>query len=218
MKCKEVQSLTMDFLYNEISEEDRVDFELHLSRCEECRKEVESLRMTSGILRQWEDEKPVTDIAPVRNNNFRFSRFIGSIINSLHISPRAAAGLAYGLIGIFLLLAVSNTEITLKNGDFSLSMGLFPRPVRQEARDDSYLIEKVDQLLNENIRLTGSLLEQSEKKQRRELAYLVSAVKEELERRRYQDMKLVGYGLNSIQENTNRQIRRIQQAGYSEQN
>jgi hypothetical protein len=209
MKCEQFRSLMMDFLYDEMSEEDRISFNSHLSQCEECRKEVESLRFTSRILRQWEDVDHDINVIPVKDKPLWITRFKDSILNLFSRPRKIATGLAYGFAAIFLLLAIANAEISFKDGDFKLSMGLLPRPEQQENINDLYAQRLVEQILNENIRLTSSLIQESETRQRKELAYILLSLQKDIERQRYQDLNLVGHGLDTIQKNTNQQIQQI---------
>ena len=51
MTCAELKEQTIDFLYGELDQEARRGFDLHLSSCEDCRREVESLGGTLGQAR-----------------------------------------------------------------------------------------------------------------------------------------------------------------------
>lgn len=209
MKCERFRSLIMDFLYDDISEEDRISFNLHLSQCEECRKEVESLKLTSRILRQWEDVDPDINAIPFSYKPSWILRLKNSISGLLPHPRKIAIGLACIFTGIFLLLAIANTEISFKDGNFKLSMGLLSHPARQENPNDLYAQQMVEQLLNENIRLTRSLIQESETRQRKELTYALLILQNDIVHQRYQDMNLIEYGFDSIQKNTYQQIQQI---------
>ena len=53
MDCEQIRTLMMDYLYDELSKDERETFISHIEQCNECRTEVESLKATSGILQQW---------------------------------------------------------------------------------------------------------------------------------------------------------------------
>jgi hypothetical protein len=54
----------------------------------------------------------------------------------------------------------------------------------------------------------SSLLERSETKQRKEMASAILQLRQDFERKRIEDLNLVGFGLNNIEENTFRQFKR----------
>jgi hypothetical protein len=212
MKCEEIRSLMMDYLYNELSEEDRDAFISHLAICHDCRKVAESLKTVSNILQQWEDVDTEINIMPFRDNRSWILRLKDSLSSFLPSPGKMSLGLAYGLAAIFLVLSVASTEISFKDGNFKMSMGFLSRPEQQENQNDLYVQGLIERLFNENIRLTSSLIQENEARQRKVLAYFLTALQKDFERQRYQDLNLVGYGLESIQKSTNKQIQQIDYA------
>ena len=58
MKCDQMHSLMIDYLYDEISDKNRGILESHLATCEKCSAEINTLKSTSKILQKWEDVEP----------------------------------------------------------------------------------------------------------------------------------------------------------------
>ena len=54
----------------------------------------------------------------------------------------------------------------------------------------------------------STLLQQSEARQRKEMASAILQLRQDFETKRIEDLNLVGVGLNNIEQNTVRQLRR----------
>lgn len=209
MRCEQIQALMVEYLYDELSKEDCEVFISHLDQCSECREEVESLKATSGILQQWEDAEHDIRVIVVKEKAFSFVKFKEFLINYLLKPKKFAFGFASAFSVVFLLLALANTEISMNNGNFSMRMGFFDRPEQQVNTGIANSSQLVEELVRENTRLAHSLIQQSEARQQQELAFVLSSFKKDVDLQRYQDLKLIQYGLKDFQKNTYLQFRAI---------
>ena len=66
MKCSDAKILLMDFLYKEISDENKKLLKEHLSTCAACGQEFQSLKDTSKILKKWETKPGVKTCGTVK--------------------------------------------------------------------------------------------------------------------------------------------------------
>ena len=209
MDCEQIRALMMDYLYDELSKVDREVFDSHLVRCSGCREEIESLITTSSLLQRWGEVESDIRVIAVREKYSILSK-LKEFFNYSFIRRRK---LVYGFVcaftAIFLLLALSNTEISRNDGNFNMRMSFFNRPEQQAYTDIANSSPLVEELVRENFQLTRSLIAQSEEKQRNELAYVLSAFKKDIDEQRYQDLNLIKYGFNDLQKNTYQQIRQI---------
>lgn len=209
-RCEEIRALMMDYIYDEMSEEERKVFEFHLNGCPECRDEVESLKKTSGILSEWVEPEPDIRVIAIKERASFFGKVAGSFINGFLNPKRLAFGGVGVLLAIFLFLSITNTEISLNKGNFSMRMSLMKpsKPIQTEASTGNTNLV-VEELVRENYQLTRALIEESEARQEQKLAYVLSSFKKELDEERYQDLNLVQYGFKELQENTYQQVREI---------
>ena len=212
MNCNDLKPLFMDYLYDEISEDDRRLLLAHLARCQSCQAEFDALKKTSNILQQWEDIDPDFNVIMVTEKAPWLTRLKNYITGLLPQPKRIAFGLVYAAVGCFLVLAIANTQISYRQGEFKMSLGLFSKPAQQTSQDDLSTKQVVEKLQQENYYLMSTLLQQSEARQQKEIATAVLQLRQDFERQRVEDLNLVGYGLNNIEQNTSRQI---QQTGRS---
>lgn len=209
MSCKEMRSLLMDFLYEEISAADRELFLGHLATCKSCQQDYIDLRRTSRMLQEWEDVNPDFNFIVV-NEKSHWANYLKDLLAKLIPRPRKLVyGVIGSLVGIFLLLAAANTEISYQSKEFKLRLGLFQKPTSATSSADYLATQRlIEQLQQENYLLMTSLIQQSEARQRKEMASAFIQLRQDIERQRIEDLNLVGLGLDNIERNTYHRIQK----------
>ena len=212
MKCEQMHPLMMDFLYDEISVEDKKILQAHLVKCDKCSQELASLKSTSNILQKWEDIEPDFNLIMVDK---KVNWWEKAKLRFREIFPRPIKigyRFALGFVGLFLLLALANTRISYQQGNFNLTFGIFSRPSPVEEDDiyDARMKKLVESLRNENYYLMKSLIEQSEERQRKEWQASLIQFERNLEQQRINDFNLIGSGLLDIERNTSKKLQRTE--------
>lgn len=208
MKCSDLKPLFMDYVYDEISNEDRSLFLAHLSECQSCQNELAALKQTSNILQRWEDVDPDFNVVMLMDKVSWLNKMKEGLARLFPKSRRLIYGFAYVTVGIFLLLAIANTEISYRKGEFKMRLGLFSKPTAKTTVDDVLTQQLIEKLQQENFYLTSSLIQQSEARQRKELASNILRLKQDFEHQRVEDLNMVGFGLDNFEKNTFRKIER----------
>ena len=197
MKCDDTKLLLMDLMYEEISEENEAMLRKHLSDCVSCREEFESLKNTSGILQKWEDVDPKLNLIFVSDKKSVFS----ALKEKFSFAPKKLAyGFTLGFVTIILLFSLANTEISYKDGDFTLKMGIFKNTTEQPQLSPEIRQALMEQVRKQNVQLLNQMIQQSEQRQRQELAATLAEFSREFNYQRTNDLKLVGAGLNEIEQ------------------
>ena len=194
MKCKDVKILLMDFLYDEISNENKKLLQTHLSFCQTCREEFESLKEASHILQQSEEVESNLNLIFVSETNSIWE----ALKEKFSYSPKKLIyGFAIGFASILLLLSLINTEVNYENGNFSVKISLLPR--QAERHEDAISEEVVVQLQQQNLQLLNTLIQQSEERQRKQLITTLSQFSRDFDNRRATDLRMVGVGMDEIE-------------------
>ncbi|MBD3288335.1 hypothetical protein GF337_05985 [candidate division KSB1 bacterium] len=203
MKCDDTKLLFMDFIYNEISDEDEQVLQNHLSGCVSCREEFQSLKQTSGILRKWEDVDPKLNLIFVSDKKSIF----GAFMDKFSFAPKKLAfGFALGFASIILFFSIANTELSFKDGDFSMKMGLFKTRTEQAQLSPEVQQALLNQLQQQNAQMISEMIRQSEQRQRQELAATLTKFSREFNYQRTNDLKLMGAGLDEIEQKLYQQM------------
>ncbi len=142
MRCDEIKERFVDLLYDERGTPPASpELKAHIDSCPNCRRELDELRELRGVLRGWEDEKPLRPVwipeaqrAPARPR-FSFLRVV------------RYAGIA--ALVVLALLAVSNAEFTRTRDGFSFKTHAFSRDFHSS---DYYTKAEVKKIVKEAIR------------------------------------------------------------------
>lgn len=197
MKCDESKLSLMDFLYDEISAEDKAVLLDHLSKCTLCREEYQSLKATSTALRQVEAVEPNLNLVFVSETKSIWS----GLKDKFSFSPRKIGyAFAFGFVTVLLLFSIMNTEIFYEHGKFSMKMSLLPRKAEAPQQNVFDQEARLVQLQQQNIQYMNTLLSQSEERQRQELMAALRQFSRDFENRRSHDLRLVGAGLDEIEQ------------------
>ena len=177
--------LLIEYLYDEVDDEQRQAVETYLDAHPEKRKELEELRQTRGILAQWEDEEPASQVVFVTDKSRRFSR------TTWRIGVVSALAVAAVLVLMF-----ADFEVGVRDGRFHFAAGRSPtsaEPLVQES-DRPLTVGEFAAIQGEYFDLTRRLIEASELRQRQALMQ----VAEDVEAKRRQDLYYVGRGIQNV--------------------
>ncbi|RMD86237.1 MAG: hypothetical protein D6813_15185 [Calditrichaeota bacterium] len=217
MKCNKDQII--DYLYEELSPQEKAQFEEHLSTCGSCQREVQALTSARNILKALPEEKSNIQII---FEEARVSRFQSAFAWIKQSWPgRILAGFALGLASILVFLALLNFEFTYSEGNFKVRMSLVPRSEKSkemqgETKTDDWNSPVTHKEFvtwqQESLKLVQQMIQASEQRQREAFNSTLTQVARELESRRLQDLRQVERGLEWFQlsnENRFRQTNKI---------
>ena len=186
----------MDFLYDEISDENKKLLQTHLSLCQSCREEFESLKETTQILQQSNEVEPNFNMVFVSETKSIWA----GLKDVISFSPKKIAyGFAIGLVSVLLILSLTNLEITYKNGNYSLKMSIIP--TKTEQQKEIINNEVIAQLQQQNLQLMNTLIQNSEERYRKQLISTLAQFSRDFDSRRANDLQLVGLGLDEVEKN-----------------
>lgn len=105
MKPTDFQRLSIQYLYGELSDEEKSSFEAHLKKCEGCRNELEEMKQTMELLEKLPEVEPAPPIrgavlqyaAAARLKKKTLWEFIGDLISN----HRKAFRFATAIVMIF---------------------------------------------------------------------------------------------------------------------
>ncbi|MDD5544680.1 MAG: hypothetical protein PHX83_16055 [Acidobacteriia bacterium] len=124
MNCQQFKEKTLDFLYEEVSEEERQELTGHVQSCSRCRDEVNSLKLVRNEMAEWKD--PAERAFPVAIPYPSPWSALKQWLVPGEWSWRSAASFAMAA-GFIVLCAFSilGTEIHISNQGFEFRADLF---------------------------------------------------------------------------------------------
>ena len=173
----------MSYLYGEMEEWEKAEFEKELKNSPELQKDLASLKGVSSFMKKWEVEDPKLNMVFVKDKVGVFDR-----IKEMVKVPSFGFG-KYALVGAAaLLLIISLMNLNIEYGDtgFKISAGFFKKSEIDYARLEDILNQKQ----TETLTLVSRLIDASENSTKTDVQKYISNVFYEVQAQRAQDLNL----------------------------
>ena len=205
---KKTEQQLMDYLFDEMTSEERKKFEKKLQGSEELREKLNDLKATQSILSGYSDDlaqnipapKPVLhQIKEDRSSKNSLTRY-GWIA--------AAAVVLIGLfVGLFGAVQFGQTD-----QGYYLTFGNPPVQIEQDGISEEELNQIISQVRTENTLMLNSMVEQIQQEQNAQFNESLTALADYYEERRNRDLMLFTEGLLQLEESTANRIDRTNRA------
>jgi hypothetical protein len=211
MTDKEIKNLFMDYLYDEMSDEQKTEFEKNLDEHPKLKKELEELESTRNLIQAVPMETPshkLVMMAPDRDQMEQNQKSTSS--GFLKRYPGLVTVLAAAACLLIVLMGAAFTDLNMGQNDqgFYLTFGEAPNPQPvQQGMSEQEVREMVDQIREENSILMASMIEQVREQQNEQLEEAISVLTEYYDQRRQQDLRLISEGLTQLEEDTYYRLR-----------
>ncbi|MDR9365503.1 MAG: hypothetical protein RI575_09205 [Balneolaceae bacterium] len=211
MTEKEIKNLFMDYLYDEMSDEQKKEFEKRLEDLPELKKELEELESTKNLIEGVPMETPshkLVMMAPDHNQKEEDQRSTKPVF--LKRYPGLITVLAAAACMLIVLMGAAFTDLNIGQNDqgFYLAFGEAPsiQPV-QQGMSEQEVRDMIDQIRQENSILLASMIEQVQEQQNEQLEEAISVLTDYYDQRRQQDLRLISEGLTQLEEDTYYRLR-----------
>ena len=209
MNEKKARSLFMDYLYDELDAEQRIELETFLENHPDLLEEFNELRETRSMIQNIPIEDPVHQyvvVQPVQENRNSWLSGLKRTLAPQSFFFRSVVGIVFLLISMFLIASVTQFNFETSEAGWSVNFGSQPEIV-QYGYDKEEISEILSVLHQENMIMATALIEEAQIQNEIQLRQAVTAILEYMEEQRNNDLLLVGRGLAEIeQENYYRYI------------
>lgn len=214
MTEKEIKNLFMDYLYDEMSDAQKTEFEKKLDENPKLKKELEELESTKKLIEDVSMETPshkLVMMAPDRNQTGEDQNLTKP--GFLHRYPGLVTVLAAAACMLIILMGAAFMDLKFGQNDhgFYLTFGEVPAP-QAEPVDQGMSEQEVQDLINqireENSLLMASMIEQVREQQNDQLEEAINVLTDYYDQRRQQDLRLISQGITQLEEDTYSRLRR----------
>lgn len=208
MTDQEEKNLFMDYLYDEMDHEQRIEFEKQLEENPELKREFEELKSTKELLQFVPLETPPHKLVMMAPQpDFKKAPKI-----SLRKFPGLATVLtaAACLLVILLTAAFVDLQVGQTGQGFYVNFGGQSLPQQQPGQqglDEGEVREMIEQIRQENSVLLASMIEQIQQQQNEQLEEAINVLTTYYDQRRQQDLMLISEGLSRLEEDTYYRLR-----------
>jgi len=212
MNCEIAKTLFMDFLYDELPETEANALQAHLAVCEVCREELAGLRVARHALQILPPAEPAERLVFSELRGRNWAQWWQQVKTLLPRPAWARAGLAFSAALLLFLVAGSLANLQIKYSAAGLNLSMHLLPPKQEAVPDAAADALLARMRVENMQMVSQMLAQERQEQQRQWQRSLAALARDFDRRRQDDLMLVGQGLQEIQRSTYKQVGQTNQA------
>jgi hypothetical protein len=196
MKCNEIKNKMMEFLFNELSEDENKLIKNHIKSCKECSAELESFNSTVKAMEKWpeiEPEEKMVFVAPKTG----LIENVKKLFQSKSKRPgvlRWTGRLA--VAAIVLAILVFRSEISYYEGQFSLKIGSNQETTLPTSSPE--MVNEIKKLQNDIFYIQQMLAESN--KQNRELVLTgLQQLSRKMDDQRVEDLVLLGQKIQRVE-------------------
>lgn len=202
MNKETARSLFMDYLYDELEQDQRQELEHFLAKHPELKKELEDLGEVRSMLKHLPVQDPAEQLVMVEPERSGFQDWWNKLLDGLF--PRnsfARAGIAMVLVLILFIMigAFTNMNISINDNGFELAFG-----EKQEVVQQGFTAEQVDYLIQqmreENALMVSEAVQAVQQTQDVKLEQTLINFADYVEEQRRSDLRMISSGFISMEE------------------
>jgi len=201
MKCKENPEKLISLIYDEINEDEKKRLLEHIKSCNSCKKQYEELMYTKEILDTWEDKDSEMNLVFAQKPEPWWKR-VSDNIKAVSLPKRFALTFSAAMVCLFLLLSIFNFRAQKINGNWNISLSLFPQKHMSRSNINSAVQEAIKNSQQETIQLVSELLDESQYQQKVEFTQTLNSYAEQLQSQRLNDLRLFYQDLAGLHRET----------------
>jgi hypothetical protein len=202
MNKETARSLFMDYLYDELEQDQRNELELFLSQNPELKKELDELSDVRSMISHLPVQHPAERLVMVEPHKSGLLEWWNELIGALlpqNGSARAGFAVASLLVVFVVIGAFTKLNITVDNGSFNLSFG-----EKQEIIQQGFTPQQVDMLLQQvredNAIMISDAIQQAQQQQEIRIEKTLVNFADYIEQQRQTDLQMITSGLYSMEE------------------
>jgi hypothetical protein len=211
MNDEKTRNRMMDYLYDEMSPQQKKDFEAFLQTRPELRLELEELVLTRQLLQSAPAEIPAHKLVVMPssdkgsgNSPVRTER---SSIRRLNPAVKTVFAVAASIL-IF-LAGASFTDLKMGKTEAGFYLTFGSEPVQQTAGiSEEQVYRLIEQMKNEQSLMLAGMMEQVQQQQNEQLSEVLTVLADYYDRRREQDLQMIANGFYQLEEQTNYRLTR----------
>lgn len=193
------RSLFMDYLYDEISAEDKTRLKTYLDDNPHLQKELEKLQQTRNLLQQLPASEPDRKLLVMEPRKRSFGQWWDEARNLLPQSTWGKTGFAIAASLLFLLLIGSVAKVHIASTETGYSLSLGYQPVVNEGLSARQAEALITQIRSENAAMLDKYAQELHQQNSDQLQQLIRYV----DQQRMQDLQLIDQNLNRFQQANN---------------
>ncbi len=213
-KKEEIQNRMMDYLYDEMNDQEKEAFEALIRKQPELQNELDELRMTRDLMNAHPTAVP--PFQPILNTETESKTDQQQKGRILKLSPfvRNLMAIAASLLIVILGMALAGVEAGSTENGFYVTIGNPPEQpiVAEPDLTEENVVAMLEQMKSEQALLFAGLMEEVQSQQNEQIDELFTLLTDYYEERRQQDLRMIAAGMNELEYETQNRFNRTNTA------
>lgn len=190
------RSLFMDYLYDEITSEDKEKLETYLKEHPSLQEELDKLQQTGILLQRMPDEQPAQKLLVMEPRKRSIGQWWQEAKNLFPQTMWGKTGFAIAAGFVLLMIIGSVAKVHIAPTDAGYSMSLGYQPVINQGLSARQAEALIDQIRQENAAMLTEYAETMNRQNNQQLQQVVRY----FEQQRINDLQLIDQNLNQLQQ------------------
>ncbi len=209
MNHEEARLLYMDYLFDEISDEERTKLENYLDQHPELKNELEGLSDTSDILNHMPVDEPTEKLIIVSSKAEEEAKPVK--VWYMNRFVQTFSGVAAAIVILFMGAAITQPNISIGDEGFSMAFGtpeVVNEPVQSEPTFTADQVQSIiQQVQADNAQRMTELVSALQTDQQAQFSQSLNEFANFLNDQRNQDLQLISLGFDRLEESTYNKFR-----------
>ncbi|TVR15816.1 MAG: hypothetical protein EA391_09760 [Balneolaceae bacterium] len=200
MNKNEIKQKLMDYLYDEMGDTERTEFEEYIRKNPDVKREFHELQGVRKVL----EKVPVPEkTEPMANKPLPFTPVSNQSENSnrTYHAIRYMVAVAAIFLATLLTFSFINLQVGSNENGFYVLFGE-NNVAQEQAVNEEMLADLLNQIRDENALFVAAMVEQSSARQTEQIEEVLSALTDYYDQRRQQDLLLIAEGFSQLEQDT----------------
>ena len=203
MNDQQARSLFMDYLYDEISEEQKTKLQTYLETNPELRQELKQLQETRSLLQKMPEPNSEKELLVLDPRSRTFGEWWKQAKNIVPQSILGKSALATAATIILLIIVGSFAQLHMEKTDQGFAVTLGYTPAANQGLSAQEAEALVNKIREENAAMLSEYAEAISQQNEQQLQKVVNYFQQQ----RINDLQLVDQTIEELQQNTNYRLR-----------
>lgn len=205
MNEQEAKLKLIDYLYDEMTDEEHRQFEKVLSESPELQRELREMQATQKLLQDEPGEIPHKNLLLIGPETPKKETPTEPETKSRFFYLKTAAAIAAAILLTVTAFAFVDLQIRQTEQGVLISFGdqpSFEQPLQEPQISEEEVYALIGELQEKNSRLFSEILEETRREHRQQLEDVITTLTNYYDQRRQQDLILISEGLAQLEEET----------------
>ncbi|MDZ7716608.1 MAG: hypothetical protein U5J95_10385 [Balneolaceae bacterium] len=196
MNKQQARILFMDYLYDEISTEDKKKLKKYLEDNPSLKEELEELQKTRSLLQKMPSEEPAQKLLMVESKDRSWKQWWHDAKSLMPQTRWGKSALAIAASFLLMIMVGAAAEVHIQSTEAGFTISLGEQPQINESISEEQAEALIDQIREENAAMLNEFAKSINEQNKKQLLQVVQYFEEQ----RLNDLQLIDQNLDQVQQ------------------